>query len=438
MTYSQFLKNLNARGMFRIRPKLRPIQNVLHQLDYPQDNYPVIHIAGTNGKGSVAASLESVLRVSGYRTGLYTSPHLLDLRERIKIAGVPLIHGFTNMAEQVLHAERRANVSLTYFEFLTAISFHAFSKRHVDVAIIESGLGGTWDATNVVKTPLLTVITSIGLDHCRWLGNSEREIAAEKAGIIKAGTPLISGVRGPGRSVIAKNALQRGIKIIQIDSDFRAESLISSWRTGQQTIRFLYKDSGPEIAPFGLLGTHQIDNAAVVLACIKELSFRGWKIALKDRDRGLREACWPGRLQLIRPSNAAQILMDGAHNPPAMNQLIHSIGTSIYKNVQKTFLFSAYKDKDIASMGRLISNAAAEVCLCPLPGPRGASMKQLRASIKGVQGPVRCFRSIPEALEGAMRDTPKDGLVVVCGSLALIGSVLSHIPSLQKKSRVYA
>src|SRR5690242_14399588 len=150
--------------MFRIRPGLGHIQKVLRVLGNPQNRYPSIHIAGTNGKGSVAAALESVLRASGYSTGMYTSPHLVDLCERVAIGGVPFVHGFTAVAEQVLRAETKAKTRLTYFELLTAIAFQAFAARKVNIAIVECGLGGFWDATNVIEHPLASVITSIGLD----------------------------------------------------------------------------------------------------------------------------------------------------------------------------------------------------------------------------------------------------------------------------------
>ena len=172
MTYHHFLKTLDARGMFRIRPSLAQVRKVLHVLGDPQDKVPTILIAGTNGKGSVAASLESVLRASGYRTGLYTSPHLTDIRERIAIRGLAFHRGFAQIASQVLAAEKRAQCSLTYFELLTAIAFQSFALKKVQIAIIECGLGGQWDATNVVKKPLLSIITSVGLDHTEWLGHT--------------------------------------------------------------------------------------------------------------------------------------------------------------------------------------------------------------------------------------------------------------------------
>jgi len=429
MTYDRFLEDLNARGMFRIHPSLDRVRKVLSVLGNPQEQYPCIHIAGTNGKGSVSAALESVLRANGYHTGLYTSPHLVDLRERVKIDGSPLIQGFTPLAEDVSRAERRAKTTLTYFEFLTVLAFQSFAKKKVDVAVLECGLGGLWDATNVIERSLVSIITSIGLDHTEWLGNDEQQIAAQKAGIIKRNGHVISGVRGSAANVIIRAAREKNASIDQIDTTFKSESLVSSWQSGRQTIRFLYKGEPPITIPFGLLGSHQADNAALVMATVRRLQRAGFSIMSSKRDKGLRDIYWPGRLQIIGSPKSATLLLDGAHNSHAMKQLLKAIESSIFKNVQKTFVFSSFKDKNAAEMGSMISRLAAEVCLAPLPSSRAMPLKQLRASFSQVSGPVRSFQSIDEALKNAFQDTPRDGLIVVTGSLTLIGEVLKRTPS---------
>ncbi len=363
MTYERFLKNLNSRGVFHIHPSLDRIRKVLSALGNPQDQTPSIHIAGTNGKGSVAAALESVLRSSGYRTGLYTSPHLVDLRERVKINGEMLVHEFANAADEVMTAEKRSRTSLTYFELLTAIAFQSFVKARVDIAIIECGLGGLWDATNVIEKPLMSIITSVGLDHTEWLGQSERQIAVQKAGIIKTKGFVISGVRGPGRASIVQASRARNAVLEQLGRDFKAESLTSSWRSGKQIIRFKYHVQRPEDIAFGLLGTHQVDNAAIVMAAIRQLKMNGWSIPAAKQDEGLRTIHWPGRFQIMQTGYSAPILLDGAHNPPAMKRLLESIQSSTFKNSRKTFVFSAYKDKDYVAMGRMIQPVAREICL---------------------------------------------------------------------------
>lgn len=436
MTYESFLRNLNARGLFRIRPNLDRVQKVLRALGNPQDQWPAIHIAGTNGKGSVAAALESALRASGYRTGLYTSPHLRDLRERIQIDGSPYVHGFSAVADDVLAAEKRARSPLTYFELLTAMAFRAFAKMNVDIGIVECGMGGLWDATNVLRSPLASVITSVGLDHTEWLGRDEYSIAAQKAGIIKPGGYAISGVRGPGKEAIARAAREQKAELHQIDSDFNAEPLTISWRSGRQILRFHYKTEPPVTVPFGLLGSHQADNCALVMAALRRLKQAGWSIPVGKRDQALRDVHWPGRLQLIRHPQSVPVLLDGAHNPPAMNQLLRTLECTTFKNAPKTFVFSAFKDKDYLTMGRMITRLAAEVCLCPLPPPRGASILKLRSAFAGFRGPIRLFKSPRQALRQALRDTRIDGLVVVTGSLALVGNILKVVtPSLKGMGR---
>ena len=415
------------------------IRKVLHLLGDPQGQWPSIHIAGTNGKGSVAAGLESVLRACGYRTGLYTSPHLVDLRERVQVNGRPLVDGFMQAAEMVLKAEKRAATSLTYFEVVTAIAFYAFAKQKIEIGIIECGLGGLWDATNVLPQPLLSVITSVGLDHTEWLGRNEFEIATQKAGIIKSRGCVISGVRGQGRSAIVQATREKKASLLQIDDDFKAEGLTRSWRSGQQTIRWQFKREKAQTIPFGLLGSYQVDNAALIMATLRELTLQGWKIPSAKRDRGLRQVSWPGRLQLVRLPKSAPILLDGAHNPPAIKELLLSLESSPFRNVPKTFVFSSFKDKDYKTMACMIARLAAEVCLCPLPSPRGATIPQLRAAFTDMGGPLRAFQSSAEALSNALQDTPRDGLVIVTGSLSLVGEVLGDLQFKRPlKERIHA
>jgi dihydrofolate synthase/folylpolyglutamate synthase len=424
VTYQDFLKNLNARGMFRIHPSLDRISRVLKVLGNPQDQWPSVHIAGTNGKGSVAAGLESVLRAGGYRTGLYTSPHLVDLRERIQVNGKPVHKGFTAIAQDVIDAEMRARTPLTHFEFLTAVAFLTFARQKIDIAIIECGLGGLWDATNVLSHPLASIITSIGLDHMEWLGNDERAITKQKSGIIKAHGYVISGVRGIGKESIIRSAREKDATLVQLDQEFTAEGLTASWRTGKQTLRFQFKGEASQIVPFGLLGGHQIDNAALIMAALRHLGQAGWPIPPSRRNRGLNEIHWPGRLQIIHQKNSAPILLDGAHNPHAMKKLLQSIGSSIYRNTRKTFIFSAFKDKEYSTMAQMISPMAANIVLCPLPGARGASLSQLHSAFATAHAPVQKLISPERALAQACQATPQDGLVVVTGSLSLVGEML--------------
>jgi dihydrofolate synthase / folylpolyglutamate synthase len=424
MTFPELLDDLNARGVFRIRPGLGRIRKVLRALGNPQDRIRAIHIAGTNGKGSVAAALESSLRACGYSTGLYTSPHLIDLRERIRLSGREVRQELVSAATQVLHAERSTQVKLTYFEFLTATAFLVFTMAKVDIAIIECGLGGKWDATNTLKAPLLSIITSIQLDHTDYLGKTLSQIARQKAGIIKKGRPVISGVFQEGKRVIAAQSRAKKSKLIQLGVDFKFSSLPVSLSQSHQMISYHAKGKGTEYIPYGLLGIHQIHNGSLVAAALHELEDQGWKIPREARNNGLRHIVWPGRFQLLEIDKGPILLLDGAHNPQAMQSLLRSLKSSPLCRKLKTFVFSAYHDKDYANMAHQIAKVADEVCLCPLPSLRATPLKQLRAAFRNVKGPVREFVSFKDSLNAALRDTPSDGLIVITGSLALVGEAL--------------
>jgi dihydrofolate synthase / folylpolyglutamate synthase len=261
-------ERLARRGLFHIKPGLERIRIILSALHHPERTQPAIHVAGTNGKGSVVASLESILRTAGYRTGLYTSPHLHNVCERVQVNGRPIDQeSFVSLAREVLRAETQTKTRLTYFEFLTSLAFLAFRRLRIDVAILETGLGGLWDATNVIAKPLVTVITSIGLDHTQWLGETEAEIARQKAGIIKSRTPIVSGAEGDAASIISKAAKKRHASLLQLGHDFEGRSRETEWHAGRQSFDFYWKGR-PQRYQIPLLGRHQVRNAALTLAAV--------------------------------------------------------------------------------------------------------------------------------------------------------------------------
>ncbi len=426
MTYSSVLKNLEYRGWFHIKPGLSRIGLILGALGNPQDSVPSIHVAGTNGKGSVVASLESVLRQAGYRTGLYTSPHLKDIRERIQLAGQPVTRqAFLNAAKLVLRTEKSTATKLSAFEFLTALGFVVFARRKPDILIIETGLGGRWDATNMLTSPLVSIITSIGRDHTRWLGQTEAAIANQKAGIIKPGGFVISGVAGAGKKVIQRVARTQAATLCQLGTDFRAISLVTRWSQARQRIRYSSQREGSLELELALLGAHQVNNASLVIRACEELRGRGWRISLTDLRRGLVNVRWAGRWDLVDGKQGhLPILFDGAHNPPAIRSLMATLRESTLANRPKTFVFSAYKDKDVVGMARLIVPWAARVMLCPLPPPRGASLRTLEQVFKKSRMPVHSYSTPQLALQSAQTQSPRGSIVVVTGSLALVGLLL--------------
>jgi dihydrofolate synthase / folylpolyglutamate synthase len=425
-TFDALHKRLARRGLFHIKPGLERIRVILSALDSPEKAQPAIHVAGTNGKGSVVASLESVLRTAGYRTGLYTSPHLHSVCERIQVNGRPIDQeSFVALARDVLRAERRTKTPLTYFEFLTALAFLAFRQLRIDIAILETGLGGLWDATNVITKPLAAVITSIGLDHTQWLGTTEVAIARQKAGIIKSRTPVIAGAEGDAANVIAQQAKKRHAPLLQLGRDFDVRSRGTEWHANRQSFDFYWKGR-PQRYQTPLLGRHQVRNAALTLATIHVLRQAGFTIADHAIQQGVRSVRWPGRFQILKGTEGPTLLLDGAHNPPAMRHLIDTIRESTFKSRRKVFVFSAFKDKDYDSMIRIIAPEAASIFVCEMPSNRAALAPSLVESTRSAE--INTFvRETPlAALRDAYAAADKDDLLVVTGSLHLVGMLLTQ------------
>ena len=406
---------------------MRAIMRVLHD---PQESYPSLHIAGSNGKGSVAAGLESVLRAAGKKTGLYISPHLINLRERIQINARPLGQDvFEAAADTIHHAEQITGLQLTYFEFLTAMAFVAFQTARIDIAVVEVGLGGLWDATNVLRHPQISVITSIGMDHYQWLGPNRAAIALQKAGIIKPEGTVVSGVRGaPGRNIAAVAKHQKAT-LRQLGRDFTVQPLHVSWLEGQQSGLFKSKEGDSLEFAFGLIGKHQMDNASLIIETARQLQIKGWAITQAQLLTGLREVHWPGRFLLKRRVGQAPILFDGAHNPEAMRAFLRTLRQSPWHRVPKTLLFSSYGDKDYQSMALLLKKIPQRIILCRLPGSRGVSEHELLKAFKRSKISIEAVASPWTALRQAVASTPKDHLIVVTGSLALIGMLLKETKS---------
>jgi len=431
MNAADVLSRLSRRGLFRIKPELDRMQAIMRALNDPQEGYPSVHIAGTNGKGSVAAGLEAVLRAAGKKTGLYISPHLVDLRERIQISAHPIgQNAFETAAETVYQAEKITGLSLTYFEFLTAMAFVAFRNAHVDIAIVEVGLGGLWDATNVLSHPLLSIITSIGTDHHQWLGPTRTAIALQKAGIIKPDGTVISGVRGaPGRSIAAV-AKRQNASLRQLDRDFKVQPGSSFWLENRQSGLYKNKDGDSLEFIFGLIGNHQMDNASLVIEAVQQLRLKGWDITEGQLLNGLREIHWPGRFFLRRQTGQAPILFDGAHNSEAMRAFLGTLRYSPWHHIPKTLIFSSYRDKDYRTMALLLKRIPQKIILCRLPGSRGLDTRELSKAFRTLKALVEIVESPQAALRRALASTPQNHLIMVTGSLALVGMLLPFVSPL--------
>ena len=391
---------------------LEAIRAVLEALGRPQDAFQAVHVAGTNGKGSTCAMVESALRASGVRTGLYTSPHLVEPTERVRVNGEPVSR------DQFADAFRRtheANVSLlargvlerhtTYFETVTAMGFLLFRDLSVERAVVEVGLGGRLDATNVLE-PDLTVITPIDFDHEQFLGNSLEAIAGEKAGILKAGCPAVFARQRPeAAAVLNARARELGIDVVRASeysvSQVRVDAYGSEFAVaGQRALRTIH-------CP--LAGAHQIENAVTAVAALD----------LLGSEPNFETTQWPGRLQRI--SNAPEVVLDGAHNPAGARVLAEHI-RRFYPDRKVWLIYGAMRDKSVQEITEILFPLATEIVLTAPNSPRAVRPEALLEESEHPR--MRVVGSAADALVFA-RSVPPEDAVFITGSLYLVGEILS-------------
>lgn len=389
MTFNDSVEWLYATQKFGIKLGLENTQRLLSALGEPQSGLRVIHVAGTNGKGSVCAIIESILRSAGYRTGLFTSPHLVDFCERIRVNGLNVPADFVARGlTQIRDFSATWEHSPTFFEIVTALALSFFSQEKCEIVILETGMGGRLDATNVVE-PLVSVLTPISLDHERWLGSSLAEIAAEKAGIIKQGTPVVSSMQSPEVvSIFKEAAAARQTKVTFVSKPF-------------------------ERVVIGLVGTHQKFNAALAVAAIYRA---GLEVSQEAIDQGLAEVSWPGRFQIFDD----HYVLDGAHNPAGTAQLVDTWREN-FGEEKPIVIFGALMEKDASGMLVCLQEIASQIYFVPVDSDRTLSTEELHKNIPA-EGPESFVcASLLEALE----KTAGEKQVLITGSLFLIGEVLS-------------
>jgi len=388
-SYTEAIRWLYSTQASGVKLGLENVRLLLEALGNPHQQLTCIHIAGTNGKGSVSAMLDSVARAAGLRTGLYTSPHLVRFNERIQVSGQPITDDEVLAGLSVIReAIARSGCTPTFFELTTALGFLHFSTQRVDLAIMETGLGGRLDATNLI-TPLVSVLTSIDLDHQKILGDSRAKIAREKAGIIKPGVPVVS---------IAQTADVREV------IDEVATSLNSPVTYIAEPIADLQ---------IGLAGSHQRLNAAVVRDALAVAKLGISPDALKT---GLKSVFWPGRFQAV----GGRVTIDGAHNVAASERLVQT-WRECYPGASPTIVFGGLGDKELDKMLSALAPIAARFFLVPVNNPRSEDPANIRLP-SGISGVV--FPGVQEAVEAAKK-LPEP--VLVTGSLFLAGEVLSWI-----------
>jgi dihydrofolate synthase / folylpolyglutamate synthase len=408
---------------------LENITILAKSLGHPEQKYPSAHIAGTNGKGSTAAFLESILRHAGYRTGLYTSPHLERINERIRVnceeipdaAFADIFSRIHDVIEGLL-ADGTLRAHPTFFECVTAIAFVYFAEAGVQFAVFETGLGGRLDSTNIV-IPQVSIITRIEFDHENFLGHSLREIAAEKAGIIKAGVPvIIAEQRDEAGQVLLSKAGELGATVVETNSTFTIES--SQMAGGH--VRALVKEitSGNEyhLNP-QLAGRFQLQNALNAVAAALVLQSRGFHIAFDAIEQGIATAIWPGRIDKVH--SRPDIYLDGAHNPSAARELAVFLEENLPTRTL-IVIFAALRDKAVDEIAGILFPLASKVIFTQPNTSRSISASQL-AEIAGHH--ASRYKIIPDAeaaLQSAMTEAAPDDVICITGSLYLVGQLRHH------------
>jgi len=412
---------LDQAQLFGIKLGLDNMRAMLTSLSQPEKNFPSIHVAGTNGKGSVSAMLERIFRLNGFKTGLYTSPHLVDVRERIRLNGrmIPektFCHLLLDIKKREKKLKKTGEVSgsLTFFEILTLCAFNYFSQEAVDLAVLEVGMGGRFDATNVVR-PEVSVITSISYDHQQYLGKTIAEIATEKAGVIKRGVPCLAGVRNQTvLRVIKKKCLEVGSPVIEVFGKGRK----LTYKQIKDGYIFTYETPGASyhFKP-SLPGLHQGENAAIALATAEVMQELGYQIKKDRMLEALETVIWPGRLEII--SRTPLVILDGGHNEDGARVISDYIKKSVAQPV--ILVFAIMKDKDVKKVGSRLFPLASRIILTRPSLDRAACPEDIARQLPEFSPRFFLEEDVASALRLALTLSEGKVPVIVVGSLYLVG-----------------
>jgi len=415
MTYEQALAYIHGISWKGSRLGLERTQELLNKLDDPQKQLKFIHIAGTNGKGSTAAMLSSVLREAGYCVGLYTSPFINMFNERIQINGKPISNeDLAEATETVRLSAEKMEDHPTEFELITAIAMLYFKQKHCDIVVLEVGMGGALDSTNVIDTPEVAVLTAMGLDHVRELGPTMREIAAAKAGIIKENGIVVSyGGNSEADAVFEEACLRYHAKLIR--PCFYDITNCSSSLEGQS---FSYGDKKDLFIPF--LGKYQLNNAATVLTVIDVLRQNGWNINECAVSAGLRKAKWPARFELLQRDPI--VIVDGGHNPHGIKATADSL-KAFFPNKKIVFVVGVMADKAVEEILSIVMPIAKQFHAVRPNNPRAMAADVLADRICSMGANAKAHSSLESAVRDAMHAAGRDGVVCALGSLYMSGDV---------------
>lgn len=402
---------LESRSPSTVVLGLERMREALEELGHPELQLLAVQVAGTNGKGSTCAFLEAVLRAAGHRVGLYTSPHLVSVNERIQVGGVAIDDDAlgTGVVEVLRRAPAAADA--TYFELGTLVALEHFARCRVDVAVLEVGLGGRLDATTAAR-PRVTAVTRVGLDHTEFLGETVAAIAREKAAIFRKGTPAVVSNQPPeAREVIEACAAAAGAPLLLEDRDFSLDAL-GRYRGPSLVLEGL---------ALGLHGEHQHHNAAVAVTCAHLLEAQGLEVGAESIRTGLRRTRWPGRLEQI-PGHPP-LLLDGAHNEDGATALRAALDAPPYAGRPVHLVFGVVSDKRVEPMLRTLLPRCASAALTPLPTARSLDPEGYLGVARSLCPVVDVATSAADALARARRRAGPDGWVLVAGSLYLVGAL---------------
>ena len=408
---------------------LENMRELLGRLGNPQDDLKFIHISGTNGKGSVLAYLSTILSGGGYRTGRYISPTLFSYRERIqvdeqKIEKESLAHHVTAIAKVIeeMKAENAGNP--TAFEVETALAFLYFKEKDCDIVVLETGLGGALDATNIIKTTVMEVIAPISMDHMEFLGDTLEKIAMQKAGIIKPHTAVVSASQEPD----AKKVLDHVCKENQCSMYMVDPAQITDVLYDVEEQQFSYKNW--KNVKITLAGSYQILNAALALEGVEELRRLGYHLSEEQVRQGLYRAVWRGRFTLLSKNPA--VIIDGAHNPGAAKELKHSLDL-YFKGKDLYYIFGVFQDKDYQEVIRLTAPLAKHIVTVQTPGnPRALPADELKEAVQAVNPSVEAAQSIQEAVKKSLQLAKKEDAIIIFGSLSFLGEAEKAVKGEEK------
>lgn len=418
VTAQEAIKFIHEKVWQGSKPGLDRTRALLSKLGDPHKSLRFIHLAGTNGKGSTAAMLSNILRCAGLKTGLYTSPFISCFNERMQIDGQSIPDdALGEITEECLHPALAMEDRPTEFELVTAIAMKYFCRERCEVVVLETGMGGRLDSTNVIEKPLCSVITNIGLDHTRELGDTAEKIAAEKAGIIKQGCPTVIYELPESVKNVIKNRCEE-VSSELVSADFSAISSLYDSPKGQ---RFSYKNYSDLSLP--LLGEHQLKNAAVALEVVSLLRRLGVAISEDAVHRGLEETSWPGRFEIVNENPC--FVVDGGHNPQCAETVADNL-LRYFPNKKRIILFGVLADKDYTAMAAALNKAADCFVTIAPPSPRALGAEELAKSIEGLNKPVYPCGSVEQGIEKALEVAGQDAVVCSVGSLYSAGRVREY------------